>query len=320
MVDGEEIMKTQLTELLKIEYPIIQGAMAWVSDGELAAAVSNAGGAGTIAAGGRTTDWVKEQIQIARRITDKPFGVNIMLQAQNRDEIADLVYEEKLAYATLGAGNPVPYIKQLKEANVKVIPVVPNVKLAKRVAENGADAIVIEGMEAGGHVGSLTTMALMTQVIPEVNIPVIVAGGIADGRGLATALVMGAVGIQMGTRFYASTECNAHPDAKNKIIEAIDTDSVLTGFVHKHYVRGIRNKMTDKYLELEKQGASEEELGKLFIGTNKKGSRDGDVEWGSIQAGQSLTVIDKIEPCDEIIQKIMQNAKKTLLDIQKYSK
>ncbi len=306
-------MKTKLMELLKIKYPIIQGAMAWVSDGELAAAVSNAGGAGTIAAGGRTTAWVEEQIQIARKMTDKPFGVNIMLQGQNRDEIAQLVCNEKLAFATLGAGNPVPYIEMLRKADVKVIPVVPNVRLAKRVEKNGADAIVIEGMEAGGHVGNLTAMALMTQVIPEVSIPVIAAGGIADGRGLMAALVMGAAGVQMGTRFYASTECNAHPNAKNKVVEAVDTDTVLTGYLHKHYVRGIRNKMTDQYLELEKQGGSEEELGKVFIGTNKKGACDGDVEWGSIQAGQSLTVIDRIESCDEIIQKIMKDAKKALI-------
>lgn len=306
-------MKTKLMELLNIEYPIIQGAMAWVSDGELAAAVSNAGGAGTIAAGGRTTEWVGEQIQIARKLTDKPFGVNIMLKADNRDEIADLVCKERLAFATLGAGNPVPYIEKLHESGVKVIPVIPNVKLAKRVEEFGADAIVIEGMEAGGHIGHLTTMALMTQVIPEVNIPVIAAGGIADGRGLAAALVMGAVGVQMGTRFYVSTECNAHPDAKQKVIDAVDTDTVITGFVHKHYVRGIKNKMTDQYLEREKEGASENELGKIFIGTNKKGSKCGDIEWGSIQAGQSLTVLDKIEPCHDIIQNIMKDAEKALI-------
>ncbi len=312
-------MKTELTTLLNIEYPIIQGAMAWVSDGELAASVSNAGGAGTIAAGGRTVDWVREQIQIARKITDKPFGVNIMLMADNRDEIVNLICKEKVAYATLGAGNPVPYFEKLHKATVTVIPVVPNLRIAKKVAYEGADAIVIEGMEAGGHVGNLTTMALMTQVILEVDIPVVVAGGIADGRGLAAALVMGAAGVQMGTRFLASTECNAHWKAKNKIVEASDIDTVLTGFVHKHYVRGIRNKMTDKYLELEKQGASEEALGQLFIGTNKKGVFDGDVEWGSIQAGQSLTVIDKIEPCEVLIGKIIQDAKKALLSIQKYT-
>lgn len=309
-------MKTKLTELLNIEYPIIQGAMAWVSDGKLAGAVSKAGGAGTIAAGGRTAQWLKEQIDIARSITDKPFGVNIMLMADNCDEIVDVVCESKVAYATLGAGNPVPYFEKLQQAGVKVIPVIPNVKLAKRVADKGADALIIEGMEAGGHIGKLTTLALMTQVIPEVNIPVVVAGGIAEGRGLAAALVMGAAGVQVGTRFYASEECTAHMDAKNKIVEAIDTDTVITGALHGHAVRGIQNKMTNTYLTLEKDGASEAELEKLVVGTSKKAAVEGDTEWGLVQAGQSLTVIDKIESCQVIIKRMVEEAKTAITKAQ----
>ncbi|MBB6217757.1 enoyl-[acyl-carrier protein] reductase II [Anaerosolibacter carboniphilus] len=312
------MMKTKLTELLNIQYPIIQGAMAWVSDGKLAGAVSAAGGAGTIAAGGRTAQWVKEQIEIARGITDKPFGVNIMLMAANCDEIVDVVCEAKVAYATLGAGNPVPYFEKLHNAGIKVIPVIPNVKLAKRVADKGADALIIEGMEAGGHIGKLTTMALMTQVIPEVDIPVVVAGGIAEGRGLAAALVMGAAGVQMGTRFYASEECTVHINAKNKIVEAIDTDTVVTGALHGHAVRGIQNQMTNKYLTLEKEGASESELEKLVIGTSRKAPVDGDVDWGLVQAGQSLTVINELKSCSEIIESIVAEAKKALADVQRY--
>ena len=305
-------MKTKLTELLGIEYPIIQGGMAWVSDGELAAAVSEAGGIGTIAAAGRSAEWVEKQIEIASEKTDKPFGVNIMLMADNRDDIVDVVCSKKVDYAALGAGNPLPYFEKLHNSGIKAIPVVPNLKLAKRVANNGADALVIEGMEAGGHIGSLTTMALMTQVIPEIDIPVIAAGGFVNGRGLAAALVMGADGIQMGTRFYASKECNAHIKAKNKIVESNDTDTVVTGLVHGHPVRGIRNKMADKYLKLEKEGGSEQKLEELVIGSSRTAPQDGDIEWGFVQAGQSLSEIKEITSCQEIIQNIINDAEKAM--------
>lgn len=298
-------MRTKLTELLNIEYPILQGAMAWVSEANLASAVSNAGGAGIIASGGRTAAWVKEQIELAKSLTDKPFGVNIVLMDKNKDEIIDLVCNEKVAFVTLGAGNPVPYFKKLKQAGIIVVPVVPNLKLAKRVEENGADALIIEGMEAGGHIGKLTTMALMTQVIPEINIPVIAAGGFADGRGLAAALVMGASGIQSGTRFYASEECTAHINAKNAIINAGDTDTEITGYLHGHAVRGLKNKMTDKYVELEKEKIPYNQLHDLVVGTSKKAPVDGDVEWGLVQAGQSLSVIKSIESCEHIIQNMI---------------
>jgi len=305
-------MKTKLTELLGIEYPIIQGAMAWVSEAHLAAAVGNAGGAGVIATGGREASWVKEQIKLTRQLTDKPFGVNIMLMDRDVDEKIEIVCEEKVAFVTMGAGNPVPHIKRFHEAGIKVIPVVPSVKLAKRVEANGADAIVIEGMEAGGHIGKLTTMALMTQVIPVINIPVIVAGGIADGRGIAAALTMGASGVQMGTRFYASEECVAHINAKQAIVNASELDSRVTGTLHNHEVRILSNKLSEKYIEDEKNGASESELINLVTGTSRKAPVDGDVEWGAVQAGQSLTVITGVETCATIIERLMGEARETL--------
>ena len=207
-------MGTRLTELLGIQYPILQGAMAWISDAGLAAAVSNAGGAGIISTGGRKTAYTQAEIRRCRTLTQKPFGVNVMLMAPNKDEIVDVICTEKPAFVTLGAGNPVPYFEKLHAAGIKVIPVVPNVKLAKRVEEKGADAIVVEGMEAGGHIGSIATMPLMTQVIPAVSLPVVMAGGFADGRGLAAALVMGASGVQMGTRFLVAEECPVHQNMK----------------------------------------------------------------------------------------------------------
>jgi enoyl-[acyl-carrier protein] reductase II len=305
----EAAMRTKLTELLNIEYPILQGAMAWVSEANLASAVSNAGGAGVIASGGRTVSWVKEQIDLAKSLTDKPFGVNVVLMDKNKDDIIDLICREKVAFVTLGAGNPVPYFERLKKAGIVAVPVVPNLKLAKRVQESGADALIIEGMEAGGHIGKLTTMALMTQVIPEINIPVIAAGGFADGRGLAAALVMGASGIQVGTRFYASIECTAHINAKNAIINAGDTDTEITGYLHGHAVRGLKNKMTDKYVELEKEKVPYDQLHDLVVGTSRRAPVDGDVEWGLVQAGQSLSVIKSIESCETIIQNMIAEFK-----------
>lgn len=310
-------MRTKLTDLLEIKYPIIQGAMAWVSEANLAAAVSNAGGAGVIATGGREAAWVKDQIDLAKKLTRNPFGVNVMLQDKDKDEKIDLICREKVSFVTLGAGNPVPYIAKLKNAGIKVIPVVPNTKLAKRVEENGADAIIIEGMEAGGHIGRLTSLALMTQVIPEIKIPVIAAGGFADGRGLAAALVMGASGIQAGTRFYASKECTAHINAKNAIVNAGDSDTDITGYLRGNYVRGIRNKMTEKYLELEKDHAPYEQLHDLIVGTSRMAPVEGDVEWGLVQAGQSLSVIDSIKSCEEIIHDMVREAREAVEDLSK---
>ena len=305
-------MKTKLTELLNIKYPILQGAMAWISEARLAAAVSNAGGAGIIATGGRELSWVKEQIGLAKTLTDKPFGVNVVLMDDDKEEKIDLICNEKVSFVTLGAGNPVPYIEKFKNAGIKVIPVVPNTKLAKRVEDNGADALIIEGMEAGGHIGKLTTLSLMTQVIPEINIPVIAAGGFADGRGLAAALVMGASGIQAGTRFYASKECAAHIDAKNAIVAAGDMGTEITGYLSNHSIRSLKNKATDKYIELEKANAPAEELSKLRAGKARSAPVEGDVEWGLIQAGQSLSVITSIKSCEEIINDFIREAEEAL--------
>lgn len=315
---GGNKMKTKLTELLNIEYPIVQGAMAWVSDAKLVAAVGNAGGTGVIATGGREASWVREQIREAKKLTDKPFGVNVVLMDKDVEEKIKIICEEKVAYVTTGAGNPVPHIKTFHDAGIKVIPVVPSLKLAKRVQDNGADAIVIEGMEAGGHIGKLTTMALMTQVIPEINIPVIVAGGFSDGRGVAAALTMGASGIQIGTRFYASEECNVHINAKQAIVDANDLGTEVTGALHGHAVRMLKNKLSDKYIEMERSGAPEEELIKLVTGTSRKAPEEGDIEWGAVQAGQSLSVITKIEPCKVIIERLMEEAKQAIKDAQKY--
>lgn len=307
-------MAKSITEVLGIKYPIIQGGMAWISDAKLAAAVSNAGGAGIISCGGRTTEYVGEEIRKAKQLTDKPFGVNVMLMAPNKDEIVDVICEEKPAFVTLGAGNPVPYFAKLKEAGIKVIPVVPNVKLAKRVAAAGADAMVAEGMEAGGHIGVLTTMALMTQVIPEIkDIPVVMAGGFGDGRGLAAAMLMGAGGVQMGTRFLVAEECSVHENMKQKLIEAVDTDTIVTGLTLGGAVRGIKNKFSTEFVQRENEGkTSKEELIRMATGTNKLAAVEGDVVNGMMQAGQSLTVLQKVEPVATIIEDIMKQARETL--------
>lgn len=307
-------MAKSITEVLGIKYPIIQGGMAWISDAKLAADVSNAGGAGIISCGGRTTEYVREEIRKAKQLTDKPFGVNVMLMAPNKDEIVDVICEEKPAFVTLGAGNPVPYFAKLKEAGIKVIPVIPNVKLAKRVAAAGADAMVAEGMEAGGHIGVLTTMALMTQVIPEIkDIPVVMAGGFGDGRGLAAAMLMGAGGVQMGTRFLVAEECSVHENMKQKLIEAVDTDTIVTGLTLGGAVRGIKNKFSTEFVQKENEGkTSKEELIRMATGTNKLAAVEGDVVNGMMQAGQSLTVLQKVEPVATIIENIMKQARETL--------
>ncbi len=307
-------MAKSISEVLGIKYPIIQGGMAWISDAKLAAAVSNAGGAGIISCGGRTTEYVREEIRKAKQLTAKPFGENVVSMAPNKDEIVDVICEEKPAFVTLGAGNPVPYFAKLKEAGIKVIPVIPNVKLAKRVAAAGADAMVAEGMEAGGHIGVLTTMALMTQVIPEIkDIPVVMAGGFGDGRGLAAAMLMGAGGVQMGTRFLVAEECSVHENMKQKLIEAVDTDTIVTGLTLGGAVRGIKNKFSTEFVQKENEGkTSKEELIRMATGTNKLAAVEGDVVNGMMQAGQSLTVLQKVEPVATIIEDIMKQARETL--------
>lgn len=301
-------METKLTKILGIKYPIIQGAMAWVSEATLSAAVSNAGGAGVIATGGRTTDWVQQEIRHAKALTDKPFGVNVMLMAPNKDDIVEVICREKVAFVTLGAGNPVPYFKVFQKAGIKCIPVVPNVKLAKRVEAAGANAIVVEGMEAGGHIGKLTTMALLTNVIPEISIPVIAAGSIVDGRGMAAAMIMGASGVQMGSRFMLAEECLLHPNARRSIIEAVDTDSVVTGYTSGEAVRGLKNTFTAKFLEMERGGAPTEELVKLATGTNRQAAVEGNVETGFVQVGQGLNRLTKIQNAQTIINEVVTEA------------
>lgn len=311
-------MKTRITELLGIQYPIIQGAMAWTSESTLVAAVANAGATGVIALGGRSVDWARQEIRKTQTLTDKPFGVNLMLMDPNADELFKVILEEKPNFVTIGAGNPMPYIKPLQEVGIKAIPVVPNVKLAKRIADAGADAIVIEGQEAGGHIGTLTTMALMENVLPEVDIPVIVAGGIVDGRGMAAALVMGADGVQMGSRFILAEECQAHINMKEAIIKSTDTDSVVTGLTSGHGgVRSLKNDFTTRYLAAEFDGVtSKEERTAMSKGTNKKAAVDGDVVNGAVQVGQSLNRLTRIESAQSIIDSIIKEAKYAIKNIQ----
>lgn len=311
-------MKTKLTELLGIKYPVIQGGMAWTSDAVLAAAVSNAGGAGIIGSGGRTTEWTRDEIRKAKVLTDKPFGVNVMLMAPNVAEIADMLCEEKVAFVTLGAGNPVPFIAKFQNAGIKVIPVVPNVKLAKRIEAAGADAMVIEGMEAGGHIGKQTTMALMENVLPVVkNIPVLVAGGIGDGRAVAAAILMGADGVQMGSRFLLTEECPAHESAKAAIVAATDTDSIATGYSRNLGVRCLANSFTDAYCARETAGASNEELMAMGAGTNKRGILEGDTVNGTVMVGQSLNVLNEVLTCQQVMDKLMAEAKAAIERVSK---
>lgn len=298
-------MKTRITEILGIEYPIIQGGMAWVATYELAAAVSEAGGLGIIGAGGAPASFVREQIQKAKEQTDKPFGVNIMLMNPEADGIAQVVVDEGVKVVTTGAGNPAKYMEMWKEAGVKVIPVVASVALAKLMERGGADAVIAEGTESGGHIGSTTTMALVPQVVDAVNIPVIAAGGIADGRGFAAAFMLGAEGVQMGTRFVTATECIVHEKYKAMLIKAKDIDSAVTGLSTGHPVRSIRNKMTKEYLKLEKDGADLMELEKLTLGSLRKAVVEGDVVNGTIMAGQIAGLVKKEQPCKEIIDEIM---------------
>ena len=305
-------MKTRITEILGIEYPIIQGGMAWVAENHLAAAVSEAGGLGIIGAGGAPAQFVREQIQKVKEVTDKPFGVNIMLMNPEADEIARVVVEEKVKVVTTGAGNPSKYMDMWKAAGVTVIPVVASVAMARLMQRGGADAVVAEGMESGGHIGSITTMALVPQVADAVDIPVIAAGGIADGRGLAASFMLGAEAVQIGTRFVAAKESIVHDNYKAMIIKAKDIDSVVTGTSTGHPVRSIRNNMTKEYLKLEKEGAGLMELENLTLGSLRKAVVEGDVVNGTIMAGQIAGLIKKEQSCREIILEIMGQATELL--------
>lgn len=292
----------RICELLGIEYPIIQGGMAWVATAELAAAVSNGGGLGLIAAGGAPAEVVREQIKKARTLTDKPFGVNVMLMNPNADEIMQVIIEEKPTVVATGAGNPGKYIASLKEAGIKIMPVIASVAMAKRMEKAGADAVIAEGTEAGGHIGELTTMVLTPQVVDAVSIPVISAGGYADSRGTRAAFALGADGIQVGTRFICSTECLAHENYKNAVLKAKDRDAVVTGRSTGAPVRALKNKLTREYDRLEKAGASFEEIEALGVGGLRRAFEEGDVQTGSLMAGQSAAMVKKIEPCADIIK------------------
>ena len=305
-------MKTRVTELLGIEKPIIQGGMAWVAESHLAAAVSNAGGFGLIGAANAPADVVRNYIHEARELTDKPFGVNIMLMSPFAEDIAQLVTEEKVAAVTTGAGNPEKYMAQWKAAGIKVIPVIASVALAKRMERVGADAVVAEGTESGGHIGQATTMTLVPQVVDAVQIPVIAAGGIGDGRGMAAAFMLGAEAVQMGTRFCVADECVIHDKYKDRILKAKDIDSEVTGRSHGHPVRGLRNKMTREYLKLEAEGASFEQLEKLTLGGLRKAVVEGDTDNGSVLAGQIAGMITKRQSCQEIVDEVMDQAERLL--------
>ena len=305
-------MKTRITEILGTEYPIIQGGMAWVAEHNLAAAVSNAGGLGLIGAASAPAEVVREEIRKCKEVTDKPFGVNIMLLNPNADEVAKVVVEEGVKVVTTGAGNPAKYMEMWKAAGVRVIPVVASVALAKLMERAGADAVVAEGMESGGHIGSTTTFALVPQVVDAVDIPVIAAGGIADGRGFAAAMMLGAEAVQMGTRFVAAKESIVHANYKEKVIKAKDIDSTVTGTTTGHPVRCIRNKMTKEYIKLEKEGADFMELEKLTLGSLRKAVIEGDVINGTLMAGQIAGLVKAEDSCQDIIHEIMTDAEKLL--------
>ncbi|MBQ7583482.1 MAG: enoyl-[Lachnospiraceae bacterium] len=305
-------MKDTVTKILGCEYPVIQGGMAWVAEHNLAAAVSEAGGFGIIGAASAPAEIVREEIRKCKALTDQPFGVNIMLLNPNADEVADIVIEEGVKAVTTGAGNPAKYMDKWKAAGVKVIPVVASSAMAVMMERAGADAVVAEGMESGGHIGSTTTFALVPQVCDAVKIPVIAAGGIADGRGMAAAFMLGASAVQMGTRFVASKESIVHANYKEKIIKSKDIDSTVTGTSTGHPVRCLRNKMTREYLKMEKEGVELMELEKLTLGSLKRAVIDGDVVTGTLMAGQIAGLIKSEESCSDIVQGIVSECEKVI--------
>ena len=301
-----------ITNLLGIKYPIFQGAMAQIARHELVSAVSNAGALGILASGGVSPEELRKEIQQCKELTDKPFAVNLMLMMPNIDEIIDVVIEEGVKIVTTGAGTPRKFMPRLKEAGIKVIPVIPSVKAAVKMEELGCDAVVVEGMEAGGHVGTSTTMALLPQVTSAVNIPVIAAGGIADGRGMAAAYCLGANGVQMGTVFLASEECPVTDAYKNMILEAVDISTTLTGEKFGAPVRGIKNELTKRYHELEEQSSTLMELEELTLGSLRRAVYDGDVENGSVMAGQIAGLVNEIRPVKNIIEDVIKEAREVL--------
>ena len=305
-------MKTRITEMLGIEYPIIQGGMAWVAESHLAAAVSAAGGLGLIGGANAPGEVIRDYVRKVKEATDKPFGVNVMLMSPYADDVAKVVVEEGVKVVTTGAGTPEKYMEMWKAAGIKVIPVVASVALARRMERYGADAVVAEGTESGGHIGEATTMTLVPQVADAVSIPVIAAGGIADGRGIAAAFMLGAEAVQMGTRFLVAKECIVHQNYKDRVLNAKDIDSAVTGRSHGHPVRCLRNQMTRAYIKMENEGKSFEELEYLTLGALRKAVQDGDVTNGTVMAGQIAGMVNKEQTCKEMIDEMMAQAEKLL--------
>ncbi len=314
-------MKTRITELLGIEYPVIQGGMAWVAESQLAAAVSNAGGLGLIGGASAPAETVRDMIKQCRELTDKPFGVNVMLMSPYAKEVAQVVIEEKVQVVTTGAGNPGAYLSAWKEAGIKVIPVVASVAHAKLLEKAGVDAVVAEGTESGGHIGNATTMTLVPAVVDALEIPVIAAGGIADGRGMAASFMLGADGVQIGTRFVATKEAVVHQNYKDRIVKAKDIDSEVTGRSHGHPVRCLRNQMTREYVKLEAEGKSFEELEYLTLGSLRKAVQEGDITCGTVMAGQIASIIHDIKSCEEVVHGMCDECEKLLKDMaERYGK
>lgn len=315
------MIKTELCELLNIKYPIFQGGMAWIADASLAAAVSNAGGLGIIAAMNANADWLREEIHKVRTMTDKPFGVNIMLMSPFADEVSDLVVEEKVPVVVTGAGNPGKYMKKWVEAGIKVIPVVASTAMARLVERSGATAVVAEGGESGGHIGELTTMTLVPQVCDAVKIPVLAAGGIADGRGIAAALMLGACGVQCGTRFLVAKECTVHQNYKNKILKAKDIDTIATGKRLGHPVRCLKNQFTRELFKQEyNSNISDEELEKMGTGALRKAAKEGDEKNGSFMAGQCAAMVHKEQTAQEMIEEMFAQAEEILNQANRFCK
>ena len=312
------MIKTKINEMLGIKYPVFQGGMAWIADGKLAAAVSEGGGLGIIAAGNAPGDYVREQIRIARKLTDKPIGVNIMLLSPSADEVAEVVIDEKVEVVTTGAGNPSKYIKKWIDAGVKVIPVVASVAMAKLMTRLGASALIAEGGESGGHVGELTTMVLVPQVCDATSLPVIAAGGIADGRGVAAAFMLGAQGVQMGTRFLSAAECSIHPSYKEKILKATDLCTMVTGKRLGHPVRSLRTQFARDYSKAEYGGMPDDELEALATGSLRRAVQDGDNDKGCFLAGQIASMVKKEQPAAEIIREVMEGAEPVLRGVARW--
>lgn len=313
----EEDNKVLLNELLNIKYPIIQGAMANIATASFAACVSNSGGLGIIATGSMDAAQTREEIQKCKQLTDQPFGVNVMLMNPYASEIIDVIVEEGVHVVTTGAGNPGPYMAKLKEAGIKVLPVVPSVGLAKRMERAGADALIVEGGESGGHVGEMTTMALVPQVVDAVNIPAIAAGGIGDGRGVMAALSLGAIGVQIGTCLLVANECPIHENYKDAVIKAKDTDTVVTGRSVNTPVRILKNQMAREYLKLEGHFESREELEKLTLGALRKAVQSGDVKTGSVMMGQIAGMVKEKKPMQQILDEMMTSTKQVYANLQK---